>query len=721
VTYEVALSAVRRGADPDEQAKLLLSELTPEERLGLLDGDMEFWPGIIDFYREGYNVVPVVAGAVARLGIPGIRFADGPRGCVLGHSTCFPVSMARGATWDVDLEEQVGQAIGREIRAQGGNFFGGVCVNLLRHPAWGRAQETYGEDPVLLGEMGAALTRGAQKHVMACVKHFACNSMENARFTVDVTSTPRVLREVYLPHFRRVVEEGVASVMSAYNSVNGRYCGDSRELLTGVLREEWGFEGFVVSDFFYGLREPIASLEAGLDVEMPFKQQRDRSMAAAHLAGDVNWDSVDRAAARILRTQLRFDASIESEAPPTSVVASDAHRLLARRVASRSMVLLRNELVAGTPLLPLDPSALRHVVVVGELAAVANTGDRGSSHVRAPSVVTPLEGLRAALPHVRVEHLAGADLASAVSAARGADAVVVVVGFTADDEGEYVDDNGELAAQLFPPATEQERSDFEAAHAGGLIGTGGDRTRLTLRADDEEMIRAVSASNRRVIVCVVSGSAVLMEEWRHDPGAILMCWYAGMEGGHALASVLLGEDEPGGRLPFVVPTSGEHLPPFDKDATAVEYDEWHGYRKLAREGHPPAYPFGFGLAYTTFDLSVGKVEQTAVDGLTISVQVTNTGGRDGSHVVQVYGRLGSAAGFEASSDIAPAKLLGFARVSVESGGATDHDVTVSLRPLASWDENKGAWRSASGLVQVGVASHHGDMDAHWGSVMLTPE
>ena len=213
--------------DESHVVSALLARLTTEERLGLLDGDGEFWRGMLAFYVVGYNTEPLVAGQVDRLGIPGIRFADGPRGCVLGSSTSFPVSMARGATWDVELEREIGRAIGAEIRAQGGNYFGGVCINLLRHPAWGRAQETYGEDPVLLGAMGEALLRGAQEHVMGCVKHFALNSMENARFTVDVSVADDVLREVYLPHFRQVVDAGAASVMASYNSVNGQWAGQS--------------------------------------------------------------------------------------------------------------------------------------------------------------------------------------------------------------------------------------------------------------------------------------------------------------------------------------------------------------------------------------------------------------------------------------------------------------------------------------------------------------
>lgn len=191
--FDAAVGAVAassdRGAEAAAQAKALYEQLTEEERLGLLDGDEPFWPGLKEMMIEGYNTRPIIHGEIGRLGIPGTRFIDGPRGCVSGRGTAFPVAVARGATWDVSLEEEVGDAIGREVRSQGGNFFGGVCVNLPRHPAWGRVQETYGDDPHHLGEFGAALTRGSERHVMACVKHFALNSMENARFTVDVQST----------------------------------------------------------------------------------------------------------------------------------------------------------------------------------------------------------------------------------------------------------------------------------------------------------------------------------------------------------------------------------------------------------------------------------------------------------------------------------------------------------------------------------------------------
>jgi beta-glucosidase len=297
--------------------------------------------------------------------MPGIAFSDGPRGVVIGNATGFPVSMERGATWDPDLEERLGDVIGRELRASGATLYGGVCVNLLRHPAWGRAQETYGEDPHHVGEMGAALTRGIQRHAMATVKHFAAKSMENARFRVDID-----------------VDEGVACVMSADNQVNGEWCGDSRALLTDILRGEWGFDGFVISDWIFGLRDSAASLHAGLDIEMPWRMIRFPNLPAALEAGEASWDDVDRAVTIVVSTLLRFDAVLlSSPSPPMSIVGAPEHVALAREIAARSVVLLRNEPVGGRAALPLDVASLGSIAVVGALADQTNLGDGGSSDV----------------------------------------------------------------------------------------------------------------------------------------------------------------------------------------------------------------------------------------------------------------------------------------------------------------------------------------------------
>ncbi|MEU9017810.1 glycoside hydrolase family 3 C-terminal domain-containing protein [Actinomadura sp. NPDC048394] len=672
---------------------------------------------------DGYNRAPLPMGRIERLGVPGLLFSDGPRGVVMGRSTAFPVSMARGATWDVGLEERVGVAIGREVRAQGGNFFGGVCVNLPRHPAWGRVQETYGEDPVLLGEFGAALTRGVQRNAMAVAKHYALNSMENARFKVDVTADDAALHEVYLAHFRRVVDEGVSGIMTAYNAVNGEWAGQNEQLLEGVLRGRWGFTGVTVSDFVWGLRDAALSLRAGLDVEEPFRQQRARHLPSALESGRVSWDEVDRAARRVLRTQLRHYATRAEDEPPADVVFCPEHRALAREVAARAMVLLKNAPVDGAPLLPL-PRGLSSLAVIGRLAHLPNTGDHGSSDVHAPEVVTPLRGLTEALPGTRVEHVAEDDPAAAAAAAARCDAVVVVVGYTAEDEGEYV--GGDVLSDaallgLFPPIdddlTRQRFASFMDGSGGtgasAAVGAGGDRTSLRLRPIDAGIVRAAAAANPRTVVAIVTAGAVITEEWRDAVPAVLLSWYAGCEGGHALADVLLGDVDASGRLPYSIPVSEEHLPRFDPDATAVTYDKWFGQRLLDRDGHRAAFPLGYGLSYTTFtltDLAVGALDG---DAFTAAVTVTNTGARAGRHVVQLYGRPVGAGG-----DFPSRVLLGFAAVGLEPGAAAQVTVPASTRPLQRW--TGGGFVPAASAAVIEAASHAGDPGAVTAALELRP-
>ncbi len=692
----------------------LLAELTTEEKLGLLDGDIPFWDGLIDMNVTGYNRSPIPMGCVERLGIPGLLFSDGPRGVVMGRSTAFPVSMARGATWDRDLEERVGTAIGLEGRAQGANFFGGVCINLPRHPAWGRVQETYGEDPLLLGEMGAALVRGVRPNMMAVAKHYALNSMENARFSVDVTADEATLHEVFLAHFRRVVDEGVDGIMTSYNSVNGEWAGENEGLLEGVLRAQWGFEGVTVSDFLWGLRDAAKSLRAGLDVEEPFAQQRAQHLPEAIRSGTVTDDYVERAARRILGTQLRYYTRRKDSEPSLSVVFSEAHRGLAREAASRAMVLLKNEPVNGKPLLPLDTGTLGSVAVIGRLADMANTGDHGSSDVRSPAVVTPLEGLRAALPGMEFSHTSADDPALAADAARAVDAVVVIVGYTAEDEGEYIDNEtfGDPALlATFPPfpddpALQQRLEGLLSGDGGamaGSVGAGGDRLALRLRPVDADIIRAVTAANPRTVVAIVTGGAVITEEWRDAVPAVLLSWYSGSEGGHALADVLLGHVDASGRLPFSLPVSEDHLPFFDRNATAITYDKWFGQRLLDRDGHAAAFPLGFGLSYTDFAVSDFAVDDIVGDSFGAAVTVANIGHRAGRHVVQLYGRL------DAGNDFPRRVLLGFGAVALAPGAAARLDLTGSTRPLQRWTEN--GFEAAATSVVLEAAAFAGDPGA----------
>jgi beta-glucosidase len=574
--------------------------------------------------------------------------------------------MARGATWDVELEERVGDVMGVEARSLGANTLAAVCINVLRHPAWGRAQETYGEDPYHLGEMGAASVRGIQRHAMACVKHFACNSIENSRMRVDVRIDERPLREIYLRHFKRCVDAGAASVMSAYNKVNGSFCGHNARLLREILKEEWGFDGFVMSDFVFGVRDAKAAALAGLDLEMPFRWHYAGSLEKLVGTGEVPEALVDEAVMRILRQKIRFAQIGEPARYGRRQVACDAHRALAREVAQKGIVLLKNEPVeAGEPpILPFAVTRLGRLAVVGRLAAEPNIGDAGSSRMRPPHVVTPLDGIRAVLEGntALIQETSGRPQAAA-DAARAADAAVVVVGYTSKDEGEHL-------------------------HMLGYK-TGGDRVSLYLRPEDEALIQAVASVNPRTVVVIIGGSAVITERWRDRIPGILMAWYPGMEGGAALADILFGVVNPSGKLPTVFPRSAEHLPPFDPEADAVDYGYWHGYRMLDHDGREPAFPFGHGLSYTTFQYANLRLSADSVPysgAITVSVDVANTGDRAGDEVVQLY------AGYPESAVERPVReLKAFARVSLAPGEAKTVNLVLPVRRLAYWDEERGRW------------------------------
>ena len=711
VTFEHAVHMVKAGHSVDRSAAAVYSELTKKERLSLLDGDVPFWEGLRGILFDRYNRAPFVLGCIPRLKIPGIRFTDGPRGIVMNASTCFPVSMARGATWDVDLEQRIGHAIGLEGRAQGANYFAGICINLPRHPAWGRIQETYGEDPILLGEFGVALHRGVCRHLMTCVKHYALNSMENARFKVDVKVDDAALHQVYLPHFRLLVEAGVTSVMSSYNSVRGEYAGQNRELLTDILRRQWGFDGFVISDFIFGLRDAIKSIQNGLDIEAPFSQQRALHVSAALADGRLQWSDIDLVGMRILRKQLEHVVRTGLSVPELSVVFCDRHRALAREAAARSMVLLKND----NSMLPVDPTGLRRVAVVGRLANIANTGDRGSSAVFAPSVTTAFEGLQAAMPSTEVLLEDTDDVGKARSLAEKCELVVCVVGYDASDEGEYVvpsfKDNRDLVDLLPPTYTRRDKEVYrrvkgedhvEGSSDGGegiTPGAGGDRRSLRLRDRDVEILRAVTAVNSKTVVSIVAAGPVLMEEWIEQTSTVIMAWYNGCEGGHALADVLLGKIDASGRLPFSVPTNEAHLANFQIDATEVTYNQWFGQRLLDKLDVTPRFPLGYGLSYTTFSSADFSADTTSLqfglDRFVASVSVTNTGTRRGRYVAQVYG---TTCGLHIPSRV----LLGFNVIDLAIGESRSLQIPCSTRPVQRWKNGKFSPVSSTLNIELGV-------------------
>jgi len=655
----------------------MAGQLSLREKAHLMTGSSSLLKLALDAYLfKHYNRTAYSAGGLKRFGIPPVLFTDGPRGVVMDHATCFPVSMARGASWDPELEQRIGEAVGREIRALGGNFYGGVCINLLRHPAWGRAQETYGEDPFHLAAMGTALVRGVQRHnVMACAKHFACNSIENARFKVDVQAEERTLREVYLPHFRACVEAGVASVMGAYNKLRGQHCCENRYLLTKVLREDWGFRGFVVSDFVFALHDTRAAVSSGLDIEMPSARFYGRKLIQAVRSGQVSEAVLDESSRRILRTVARFATAEDPQSYHKKLVCCPEHAELALEAAEKSMVLLKNE---GN-LLPLDRREVLRLALLGRLADHGNIGDYGSSRVHPPYIITPLEGLRTHLGGSTViRHADGSDLGKARELAAWADAVVVVAGYDQKDEGEYI---------------------------AGRTSGGGDRESLSLHADEIELIRAAASENKACAVVLVGGSAIMMEEWKASVPAILMCWYGGMQGGTALARTLFGETNPGGKLPFTIPQRTQDLPFFDRNADTIEYGYYHGYTLFDRKALKPAFPFGFGLSYTTFACSSPEVREEQ-DRLQVAVEVSNTGTRAGEEVVQLY------VGAPDSAVDRPMKLLrGFQRVYLKPGEKRRLSFQVPFQALAWYNPEKALWEleKTRYVVYVGPSSRRDDL------------
>ncbi len=669
------------------QVRALMDKMSLEDKLNMMDGDTPFWTGFREM-TNGYNVKPYPAGVMPEIGIQGIRFIDGPRGIVMQGSTTFPVSMARGATWDTELEEKVGDAIGKELRAQGGNFFGGVCINLLRHPAWGRAQESYGEDPLLLGEMGAALTRGVQKHGMACVKHFALNSMENSRFQVDVNISDRALHEIYLPHFKRVIDRGnVAAVMSAYNSMNGEFCGQNRALLTDILKDKWRFEGFVITDFIFGMDDSKKAALAGQDIEMPFRMIHYQHLKELVEKGEIPMSRIDDAVSRILTQQIKWAKPVDYG---REVIGCSEHQALAREAAEKSMVLLKNE----NSLLPLKNT--KRLAVIGRLADSTATGDAGSSNTRPEHVISPLEGIRNRFKdNVEIIHNSGTDLERAVADAKSADAVVLIAGYTHEDEGEYVPPGMfREKAYLMPEPSSLEEDKIAESFlvpeksedtTTDSFSLGGDREDLHLHPADVQLIQAVAQANKNTVVSIIAGSAVIMEEWKENVPAILMQWYSGMEGGTALANILAGDVNPGGKLPFVIPASTDHLPYFDYNAKSITYDLWHGYRKLEKDQNTPAFPFGFGLSYTNYEyenLRLDKDIYKNSDTIAVTLDITNTGKVNGEEIVQVY-----ISAVDSKVERAPKELKAFARIPVAAGETRTVTLDIPVSDIAYYDEN----------------------------------
>jgi beta-glucosidase len=652
---------------PESTAAELLAQLTDAEKVSLTAG------------ADAWSTVPV-----ARLGIPSIRLGDGPHGVRKPHdgsgmsmfdshpATCFPTAALLGSTWNPELVREVGEALGREAAAHGIAVLLGPGVNLKRTPIGGRNFEYFSEDPVLSARIGAGWVRGVQSTgVGASLKHFAANNTEQRRYGVDAVVDERALRELYLASFEFVVvTERPATVMAAYNQLNGAHCTENEWLLTEVLRREWGFDGVVVSDWGAAW-DRVVSVAAGNDLAMPGLGRRDdRYLASAVRSGALSRADLDASAGRILSLVDRHTDAVR-DAPSPDL---DAHHRLARRVAAAGTVLLKNEGV-----LPLAPGA--SVAVIGAFAAEPRFQGAGSSHVVPTRVDTLLESLASSLGSSSVRYAAGYDrqhdastplhLAQAQEVARSADVAVVVVGL--------------------PEVFETE---------------GVDRTHLRLPAAHDRLVELVRQANPNTVVVLQNGSPVELP-WLATVPAVVEAYLGGQASGSALAAVLLGDAEPGGRLAETFPIRYADHPVaglVDGPATS-EYREslYLGYRYFDSVGSPVAFPFGHGLSYTTFewaDVAVSPSLSESPSGsgsgsVELRLDVVNTGERAGSEVVQVYVHDVTSSVFRPEQE-----LRGFAKVTLDAGARTTVRIRLDRRAFTFWDSAVHDWVLEPGRFEI---------------------
>lgn len=657
----------------DDLAETICQELRLSEKINMLTG--HYNPvGNFMFSMRVLNT-PINGGGAWRLKVPPILFSDGPRGVVMGNSTCFPVAMARGASFDVNLEERVAEVIAKEMLPQGANYFAGICINILRHPAWGRAQETYGEDPYHVGEMGAAATKGVQKYgIMGCAKHFALNSIENLRFKIDVRADKRTLHEVYLPQFKRCVDENIASIMSAYNKVNGQYCGENEYLLNHVLRDMWGFKGFVISDFIWGTHNSANSINNGLDMEMPFKKAYYK-VGKNIKRGEVKIATIDKCVKRIIRTLIEFYAIYDNKQSSLRDICHPSHVALAREVAVKSTVLLKND-----GILPL--SDREDVLVVGELARELNTGDRGSSIVIPPYVISQLEGIQNISKNVCYD--SGKNIEEAVEKAKKAKKIILSVGMRHNDEGEYV---------------------INLKKKDQKNRMGGDRYSLRLKPHDVSLIDAISAVNENIVVVISCGGAVIMEEWCDKVKGIVYAFYGGMEGGAALAELLFGRANFSAKLPFTIAEDEGDYPPFTYSELEIEYGYYHGYTLLDKQKKQVAFPFGFGLSYTNY--SYKNITATAKDDfIYVDADVTNEGDMDGEEIAQVY-----VGAIEPVVDMPIKTLKAFDKKMIKKGQTVHYSWQIKRDNLGYFDEASEKFDCSHDRYMVYVGSNSCDVTA----------
>tara|TARA_Y100000768_G_scaffold345533_1_gene292523 strand:- start:401 stop:2539 length:2139 start_codon:yes stop_codon:yes gene_type:complete len=672
----------------DSLSEKILSQMSLEEKIDQMYGEkmIESIPKFLGNYLFKNRFAHIYAGKNDRLNIPPWVLSDGPRGArVLDKKnavTTFPVGMARASSWNVDLEYKVHEVIAKEMRANKTNYAATPCINLLRHPGWGRAQETYGEDPWLLGEFGIAAVKGIEKHnVMACPKHFALNSIENSRWEIDVSVDERTLREVYLPHFKKVIQKGKpASLMSAYNQVRGEYCGSNYELLTKILREDWGFKGFVSTDWIWGIYDAKKAIKAGLNVEMPWQDEYSyNNIKSLIKSGEISISDIDKLVLNTLKTRLKYAFSYDSIEYNDNLILDSSHINLARKAAEESMVLIKNDKI-----LPFKKDSNLKIGVVGRIANVKNTGDRGSSDSHAPYVITPLEGVKDYHRNSKnkVIYSDASNINDAIEIAKNVDQLIIVVGYTYKDEGEFIDSPG--------------------------YKIGGDRVNLKLPENDEKLIQELSNYNKNLVVVYVGGSAIDMNNWESKVPSILFSWYSGMEGGKALAKILYGDVNPSGKLPFSIPKNISDYPYFNPFTDTITYGYYHGYTLFEKLGKAISYPFGFGLSYSKFNYKNLIISELNTKDSTyqISFDIENISNYNGKEVAQLY------VGFNESKVDRPIKLLrGFKKILIPSKETKNVSFKLNINDLSWYNPEKKKWEieEIKYKILVGSSSRKNDL------------
>ena len=707
----------------DQRVSDLLKRMTLEEKATMLAG-------------AGW----MESAPIEHLGIPSIKMADGPMGVrswmgssaltssitnpVKIQSTAFPSGVAMAATWDPDLVQREGKAIAQEVKALGRDMILGPTVNINRVPLWGRNFEGYGEDPYLSGQLAVAYIRGVQgEGVIPSVKHFAANNQEFERHRIDEKIDERTLHEIYLPAFKAAVQQGgVWNVMSCYNLVNGKHCAESDYLLTDILKKEFGFKGFVVSDWA-STYSTVETVNAGMDLEMPGGPPMQKMLArpraqeegssggwlatdkvlAEVKAGHITEATIDDNVGRILRVII-LSGLMDHPHSAGGEVDTPEQQSVARQGATEGIVLLRNQ----NSLLPLDPARIHSIAVIGPNALTARTGGGGSSRVEPKYAVSPLQG---------IQKRAGA--AIQVTSALG-------VGMEGEDPAH---DTADARANDLKQATDiASKADVAVIVVGRYWkneSEGFDVKTMDLPAGQDELIQAVEKANPHTVVVLNTGDPVTMTKWLDNTPALLDMWYGGQEGGNALAALIFGDANPSGKLPVSLPKKYEDSPAvktYPGKDLHTEYAEgiYVGYRYYDTKNVEPQFPFGFGLSYTTFeysDLQVSSAEITGIrycpttseckeekseHGYVARVTVTNKGQRAGAEVVQLY-----IHDEHSKIDRPIHELKAFKRVELKPGESKVVNLSGGdLSAFEYWSPETKQWTLDPGTfeIQVGASS-----------------